>query len=197
MTRFASLFFASALSFSQAHAGDEITYKGMPLGSSFHEFSMLFEDHECSGNACIFVLENCIFGKRSRRLPAAPNQSTDCRKRNSFGGTYPEAIISSFRDGKLVSISFTTWLTSFEILTAAATEKLGPPSKIVESTLQTRSGATFQNLTHYWEKASFVLKVDKYGTKIDRGSALLISRDELDRSENEKATRKRDGAKDF
>jgi hypothetical protein len=104
---------------------------------------------------------------------------------------------ADFREGRLVAIRFTITVSAFEILTGAAKERLGEPTKVVDRTVQTRAGATLENREMIWERPSMVLSVARYGSTINNGSASLITPQERDRIFTEFESQKKKGAKDF
>jgi len=120
-----------------------------------------------------------------------------CAQRNSFGGINPLSVDSEFREGKLTEVRFTISLTAFDVLTGAAKERLGEPTRVADSDVQTRAGATLQNKQITWERPTMVLTVDKYGLTIDKGMAVLTTPQEKARKLEELEQRKKKGAKDF
>jgi len=182
---------------------DDLTYKGVPLGASVAEYKAKLPDQSCHKKGdlewCFYEYEQCTYskerGKTYMRLPV--NDIMACRARNSFGGLSTINAQAEFPDGKLSFIRFTIESSSFESLAAAATEKLGNPTSVINSTVQTRSGAKFENSQMTWVRTSMVFTATKYSETIDKGYAVLTTPQEHKRKLEELETRTKKGAKDF
>jgi hypothetical protein len=172
---------------------DDLTYKGVPLGASMSEYKAKLPDQKCDDKfgSCRHDKNDCISSQKSAEEMVA------CFGRNSFGGVTMNSTHAQFREGKLVEVYFTFGDVAFDQLTGAARERLGKPTKVVDSAIQTRGGATLQNREMIWERRSMVLTVKRYGSTIDKGSAVLTTPQERDRKIAEYEAAKKKGAKDF
>jgi hypothetical protein len=175
----------------------DLTYKGVPLGASITEYKSKLPDHTCYDDigTCSYFEATCS-GKSHTFDDMLPVLQA-CRERNSFGGVVVRTAHASFRDGKLVEVHFTFDVIAFDTLTGAAKERLGKPTKVIDSAVQTRGGATLQDREMIWERPSMVLTVMRYGSTIKEGLAILTTPQERDRKIAEREAAKKKGAKDF
>jgi hypothetical protein len=180
---------------------DDLTYKGAPLGASITEYKSKLPDQECDDKygSCSYLRDTCVRAAiRGKMIAEEVTEGISaCDKRNSFGGVTVDFAHANFREGKLVEISLTINERSFDALTGAVTERLGKPTKVIDSAIQTRGGATLQNREMIWERPSMVLTVERYGSTIEKGSAILTTPQERDRRIAEREAAKKKGAKDF
>lgn len=198
MTKWWSLWLA-VLPFVAWPQTDDITYKGVRLGASMAEYKKNLPDHQClTVNSCMFQRDvDCKYLKDGRGSLMTGLQLQECFQRNTFGGVNVITAFADFREGKLVAIRFTISVGGFDLLTGAAKERLGEPTKVIDRTVQTRAGATFENREMIWERPNMVLSVERYGSTINNGSARLITPQERDRILTEYEAQKKQGAKDF
>lgn len=177
---------------------DDITYKGVPLGAAIEEFKAKLPDHKCYDSFCMYASSHhCLYRGDSRGGIMSGPETTACRERNSFGGVDVLSANSQFREGKLVQVVFSFSVPAFDVLAGAAKERLGEPTSVVDREVQTRMGATYQNRHMVWERPTMVLVIARYGSTIDKGMALLTTRQERERKEAELEAKKKKGAKDF
>lgn len=177
---------------------EDITYKGVALGMSLEEYKAKLPDHQCFTNSCMYSRElHCKYLNDGRGGIMTGTQLIECMQRNTFGGVAVHTAYADFREGRLVAIRFTINASAFDILTGAAKERLGEPTKVVDRTVQTRAGAKLENREMIWERPSMILRVERYGSTINNGSASLMTPQERDRMLSEFESQKKKGAKDF
>ncbi len=181
--------FSSVVSFAQSEA---IGFKTIPLGASVEDYRAAFPDHDC------ITATTCLFDRRKCARSGADGAAfIACTKRNTWAGITPETIFATFKDGKLERVSIAFSSSSFQMIRDAAKERYGQPLQELSEDVQTRAGAQLQNITARWEQGESVMLIRKYGSTIDKGSALIQTRtsflEALERVKNQPKA----GAKDM
>jgi len=170
-----------------------LTYKGIALGASQAEYKARFPHQMCTDTRCSFLPEMCT---RSG-APLNVENFRACRNSNTFGGVFPSFVSAEFRDGQLIMLMFSFTPSEFDALTEAVKERLGASTSSRDFTVRNRIGTAFDNREQIWERPDIILRVVRYGSNLERGSAMLTTRAELARKAAEIDQRKSAGAKDF
>jgi hypothetical protein len=83
--------------------------------------------------------------------------------------------------------------SQFDSILDIFTIKYGTPNKVENTKIQNRMGAEFLQTIAYWENGDRTIILYRYGSKIDKGNATFISKEEFNKTkdkekkENEKA----------
>jgi len=167
-------------------AEGKLSIKGITAGMTYSDFVMLFEE--------FFIC-----------LPqGAP---TRCTALEGAWDSYPQKL---FEYGPVKAKSITVsvggntvrWVilihdspNKFDEIVNALGSKFGPASSSSTGVLSNKFGASFKQETRTWMRDKAILKVEKYGSRLDQGIVVLSSLDALEQLEAEEKTKARADAK--
>ena len=160
-----------AIAASPAAWEEPDNFRGVPWGMSMREAQALLESKgekpDCSSRRFCFTF------------------------RTSIGPTLAR-ISYVFEDDKFTSALLTFAPTQYEALRTIFSDRYGPPTSIRDEELKTRMGAAYLNQISTWAGDKVVIRLRRYSSKIDEGSALIALKEALDkrREETEKAIKK-------
>lgn len=178
----------------QSWAQDEpIGFKSVKLGASLADFRSAFPDFDCrQNNVCLFDRElHCL------RKIAGPVEGAACATRNTWAGVNVLQVFAWFEAGALRRVSVTFKPQDFEQIVAAATERWGRPKHESTEEIQNRMGARFENRFARWEQGGVGLAVRRYGSRVDAGSALIISTADVIEAQKRRGEAGKEAAKDL
>ena len=181
--------FAAAASVC-AGTDDSVTYEEVALGATMDEYAAKLPDHRCrpAEGVCRFVLEQC---RRAR--PARP--PNDCATRNAFIGAQVTTATADFRDGRLVSLSFTLDPAQTGRLMTAVEERFGRATQADEGPVGLSGGRQLSRRNRVWTRNDWEMRVEQNSGRLERGFARLTAAKEVERQDAARAERGKEPAK--
>ena len=182
-----------------AAAQPALDFKGLPLPASEAALHAAFP-----GLQCTWATEQTReLGDTSCR-PRAPSEIDpattcgrrawfpsdaafdDCLRRAASLKTFAEIPLEDapaflLRDGTVNGVI--VWIASeyHHRVVAAISQKYGGPSEVKDNVIQNLGGATFVNSTATWQLTDGVIRAQRYGRTLNRGTVTYFTRDEFAR----------------
>jgi hypothetical protein len=206
MRRIAVALVTILLSVSICHAFEEPdNFRGIKWGSSPREARAIIHDQWRARGLLIAYAtwsEYLKFGIK----PIEPENGLYGPKRDQGTGEFlfsdkigdaTADIHLWFVENKFVQAELTFLPGFFAILETAFTEKYGAPTLQEENEVQNRLGAKFVNKTLSWNGPNIRIRLQKYGTNLTKGRAVIGKADYEDARVREFQQKSRDAAKDL
>jgi hypothetical protein len=97
-----------------------------------------------------------------------------------------------FEDDKFTSAMLTFTPAQYEALRTIFSDRYGSPTSIRDEEVKTSMGVGYINQIATWVGERVVIRLRRYGSKVDEGSALIALKEAVDkrRDETEKAIKK-------
>ncbi|NOT65290.1 MAG: hypothetical protein HOP06_04540 [Methylotenera sp.] len=116
-----------------------------------------------------------------------------CNGFTTIAGERAEANIVIGSSGKLQRVWLRTSSYSFDSISDELIKKFGKPSRVKNSNVQNRFGATYPQKELVWKGAnSATLNFEKYGSKLDESSLYFSTKEDLEMLLNKSKTVKND-----
>lgn len=165
--KLAALGLAIALiAFGDASAWNEPTgFRGVPWGSSEEVLKDKFDAHNCLDTS----------------HPVYPERICQVSPLEKIGPVEVTGFYS-LRRGKFVSVDLLFDIDGFTMMKGIFFERYGRPTKSETEKIKSRGGAEFLNESHEWRGTKAIVKLQKYGTRVDQSSATISTVAEMEES---------------
>lgn len=173
-----------------AAAQDRADFKGVSLGASQTEFREKNPLFRCNDRFCNLDGLNLADCRQPMHDPAY-RACMDAHKAAATYATVPALMHATFQNDALAQVTILFQPRDFQTIADALSQRYGKPRSRKSEVLQNRMGATLENEVLMWDAGGDLIRVTRYGSNITRGSVILIAREEAQRMESERNSRKK------
>lgn len=180
-----------------ANAAPPIEFKGLQLGASLDQAKEMFPMLACVPGVKTGVTE-CVeasgWNRHCARREAYDNEADyeACQRAynslKTYAGLRIKRIALVFRDGSFTEAHVFIDPATYEQIVETISAKYGNPTSETSESVQNRFGARYENSLARWMLTDGYIGVNRYGSTLDTGIVILVSRDEVKESARRKPT---------
>lgn len=201
MNKYILLAVAAMITGGVAAQSEQLSYKGLPLGTTLQAFQAKLPDYQCrTENYCSYDLKSCngrLVGISQEAIDAHSQNFRACNERTSFGGALTTSAFAYFKDGALANLDLTIPSDYMASLADTVTQKYGQATELNEEPFRNRAGAQFSNWKKSWKIGEEYLFLTLRSGRVDEGSAQLTSKSQMEAVLQERKKKTQMGTKDF
>jgi hypothetical protein len=171
-----ALAIALAAPTAEGQQSERLEFKGIPLESTQAQFVERFPLVQCGKQKDLRIADISCVGVReiacnSAQTPSVRSCLDQRAKDYSYGGVEVDAVLAHFYSDALVSLSVRFKSSAFDQVLQAIATRYGKPDNLKTERLETRAGATYENIVASWKKKGSTLEARKYSGDINTAQA--------------------------